>query len=406
MIPLLRRKSGSMSEQFFNRTLNPRKSNSFFLFGARGTGKSTILNELFKASENVMWIDLLSIEVEDRYARKPDLLFDEIKNVSPQLKWVIVDEIQKVPALLDVVHRIIENKEFTSPHFALTGSSARKLKHGGANLLAGRAFMNNLYPLTHRELASLFDLNFVLNYGSLPQVFQYKDQEDITEYLKAYALTYLKEEVWAEHLIQQLDPFRKFLEVAAQSNGQTVNYKKIARDVGVDEKTVKRYYQILEETLLGFVLEAYHHSQRKRLIKSPKFYFFDCGVTHALSRTLRQTIIPGTFAYGKTFEHFYLLELHRLNEYHKLDFQFSYMLTESGNEVDVIIDRPGLPVALIEIKSSDRTSDEDAKHLKNIRKDFNQCECFVVSNDRMSRVNDDIIYIHWRESFMKLGYDA
>jgi uncharacterized protein len=395
-----------MSASVFKRTLSPRKSNSFFLFGARGTGKSTILNELFKDSEKVMWIDLLSIETEDRYARKPDLLFDEVKGMTPQVEWVIVDEIQKVPALLDVVHRIIENKEFVPPHFALTGSSARKLKHGGANLLAGRAFMNNLYPLTHRELDARFDLNFVLNYGSLPQVFQYNDQEDITDYLKAYALTYLKEEVWAEHLIQKLDPFRKFLEVAAQCNGQTVNFKNIARDVDVDEKTVKRYYQILEETLLGFMLEAYHHSKRKRLIKSPKFYFFDCGVTHALSRTLRQTIIPGTFAYGSTFEHFYILELHRLNEYQKLDFQFSYMLTESGNEVDVIIDRPGLPVALIEIKSSERTGDEDAKHLKNIRKDFDQCECFVVSNDRSSRVNDDILYLNWKESFLKLGFKA
>jgi predicted AAA+ superfamily ATPase len=404
MIPLLRRKNGVMSVVLLDRTLKPRKSNSFFLFGARGTGKSTILNQLFGTTKKILWIDLLSLEVEDRYARNPDLLFDEIKNKASHIEWVIIDEVQKVPVLLDVVHRVIENKEFSPPHFALTGSSARKLKHGGANLLAGRAFVNNLYPMTHRELDDRFDLDFTLNFGSLPQVFQFEEKEDVTDYLKSYALTYLKEEIWAEHLIQKLDPFRKFLEVAAQSNGHTVNFKNISRDVGVDEKTVKRYYQILEETLLGFMLEAHHHSKRKRLIKAPKFYFFDCGVTHALSRTLRQTIIPGTFAYGNAFEHFYILELHRLNEYHKLDFQFSYMLTESGCEIDVLIDRPGMPMALIEIKSSERTSDEDAKHLKNIRKDFQQCECYVVSNDRVTRSNDDITYIHWQDSFESLGY--
>jgi len=194
--------------------------------------------------------------------------------------------------------------------------------------------------------------------------------------------------------------------VAAQSNGNTVNYTKIARDVGVDEKTVKRYYQILEETLLGVLLESYHHSKRKRLIKAPKFYFFDCGVTHVLSRTLRQTIVPGTYAYGNTFEHFYILELIRINEYQKCDFQFSYMLTESGNKIDIIIDRPGMPIALIEIKSSKQCHDEDAKHLKNIRKDFDSYECYVVSNDRITRVNDEITYIYWEESFAKLGFDA
>ncbi len=161
---------------------------------------------------------------------------------------MFIDEIQKVPKLLNVIHRAIESKEFKSPKFAITGSSARKLKRGSANLLAGRAFVNNLYPLTHIEVGDQFNLEDALNWGTLPQIFSFNEEQEKSEFLRSYGLTYLKEEIWNEHLIEDLDPFRIFLEVAAQANGTIVNYLKMAHDVGVNEKTVKRYFEILEET--------------------------------------------------------------------------------------------------------------------------------------------------------------
>ncbi len=351
----------------------------------------------------MLWIDLLDRKVEDRYAREPSLLYGEIAKASDHLEWVVIDEVQKLPQLLDTVHRVIESTEFKAPKFALTGSSSRKLKYGGANLLAGRAFVNSLFPLTSMELENRFDLEFVLNFGSLPGVFHFTDTEDVREYLRAYALTYLNEEIWAEHLVQKLDPFRKFLEVAAQSSGNVVNFANIARDVGADEKTVKRYYQILEDSLLGFFVESHCRSIRKRLIKAPKFYFFDCGVTHALARTLRQHIVQGTYDYGRAFEQFYIMELLRLNAYLKLDYSFSYLLTHSGVEIDLIVDRPNLPTALIEIKSSSHARGEDAKHLKAVRQDFQNCVCFCISNDPMVRIEDGITFLPWHRSFAELG---
>ncbi len=189
--------------------------------------------------------DHLNQTTEDRYRSDPELLYAECKTSQPE--WVVIDEIQKIPRLLDTVHRIIENTEYRSPHFALTGSSVRKLRHGGANLLAGRAFIRNLFPLTYLELGDQFDLENVLNYGSLPKVLALNSEADKDDFLTSYGLIYLKEEVWAEHLIQDLDSFRKFLEVAAQSNGKIVNFALVARDCLIHEKTAKKYFQILEE---------------------------------------------------------------------------------------------------------------------------------------------------------------
>src|SRR3989338_70259 len=265
----------------YKRLCNPLKSNSFFLFGARGTGKTTLIRSML-GNENVFWIDLLDKNEEDRYARNPSLLYGEVQAKAETISWVVIDEVQKVPPLLDTVHRIIETKEFKAPTFALTGSSARKLKHGGANLLAGRAFVNSLHPLTILEYGNDYGEDFVLNWGSLPKIFSFNENNERQEFLRAYGLTYLKEEVWAEHLVQELEPFRKFLEVAAQTNSEIISYSKIARDINVHENTVKKYFQILEDTWLGFLLEPYSKSVRKRLRKNPKFYFFDLGVKRAL----------------------------------------------------------------------------------------------------------------------------
>ncbi len=174
--------------------------------------------------------------------------------------------------MLDTVHRLIEN---TTLKFALTGSSSRKLKAGGASLLAGRALVNSLFPLTHIEMGDVFDLDKVLRWGALPIVVNAKNDVEKSAILRTYGLTYLKEEIWGEQLIRKIDPFRRFLEVAAQNNGKIISYANIALDVGADEKTIKNYFSVLEDTLLGFHLEPFHHSFRKRLSQKPKFLFFD-----------------------------------------------------------------------------------------------------------------------------------
>ncbi len=300
----------------------------------------------------------------------PDILYRQVAARAHDIDWVIIDEVQKVPKLLDIVHRIIENPDFPAPKFAMTCSSARKLKRGAANLLAGRAFVYNLFPLTHLELGNAFDLDAILKWGSLPRVVTLSSDVEREEYLRAYATTYLKEEVWAEHLVEDLDPFRAFVEIAAQTNGTIVNFAKVAADVGINEKTVRRYFQILDETLVGFFLDSFHRSVRKRQIKSPKFYLFDLGVTWSLARMLKQNLVAPSSLYGMAFEHFIISECIRLNEYLRLDYRFSYLKVNEGVEIDLIMERPGMPNALVEIKSATNPPDSAAAHLRRLRKDF------------------------------------
>lgn len=401
----------------FERTCKVPKNNSFFLFGARGTGKTSLLRDQI-IGDNLLWLDLLDRRIEDRYALTPDLLYEECKAKSRLLSgtgtsksdhqgksfdWVVIDEIQKNPRLLDTVHRIIESQEFFPPKFALTGSSARKLRHGGANLLAGRAFVRNLYPLTHRELGDDFELNRILAYGALPKIFSCSDDAERADFLTSYGLTYLNEEVWAEHLIQDLDPFRKFLEIAAQSNGKVVNFANIARDVNAHEKTVKKYFQILEDTLLGFYLEPYHRSLRKRQISSPKFFLFDTGVKRALERTLRQELVPSTATFGAAFEHLVISEAIRLNDYNQKDFKFSYFLSKDGGEIDLVIDRPGQPTALVEIKSSQRTDEFKTRYLRSLAPSLDKSESFCLSLDPHERIQDGVNYLPWQKGLFELG---
>lgn len=350
----------------FQRIIKPSLYNSFFLFGPRGCGKTTLLKSFFQDSP-CRWIDLLDAEQEDRYALDPGLLYRELKGLKDS--WVVIDEIQKNPRLLDTVHRLIES---SSLKFALTGSSARKLKRGAANLLAGRAFINYLFPLTQPELGEVFNLEEALHWGTLPQVTQFDFPQDKKDYLKAYALTYLKEEVWAEHIIRQLEPFRRFLPLAAQASGQILNYSNIARDVGVTYKTIQTYFQILEDTLVGFTVEPFHRSIRKQQHQAPKFYFFDAGVKRALENSLDVPLKPSTYAFGSAFEHWVITEIHRLNHYYKKDYALYYLRTKEQAEIDLIVERPGLSTVLIEIKSTTRCDPKDAKKLEHFLKDFRQ----------------------------------
>lgn len=374
----------------FQRECNLPRQNSFFLFGARGTGKSTLLKSSFPGAQIV---DLLKAENEDRLRDNPDALMGMLAPHSG-LTHVIVDEVQKLPKLLDVVHHIMENTS-RNLHFILTGSSSRKLKAGGANLLAGRAFVRNLYPLTVHELGSSFDLMETLSYGTLPKVCTYSSKAEKQDYLESYAQTYLREEILLEQIIRNLPPFRKFLEISAIQFGKILNYARMGRDVGVDPKTVQAYYSILEDTLLGFHLEAFHSSARKRLRTAPKFYFFDCGVTRALARYLTLDLRESTSFYGDLFEQFVMCEIWRRNDYQKKNFRMSYLQSAAGVEVDLVIERPGMPLALVEIKSKSRVLEEDASSLFAFQNSFPDAELFLFSRDTVTQKWGRVLAVSW-----------
>ncbi len=374
------------------------KNRSFFLFGARGVGKSTLLRYIF-SEHDTLWINLLGDEEENRFSRHPDELAVIARSLPSQKKYIIIDEIQKIPKLLDIIHILIEEK--LPVHFIMTGSSARKLKRGGANLLAGRAFVYHLFPFSYLEIGDAFHLPQALEWGSLPTTTLYTNEDERNLYLQAYANTYLKEEIWSEQFIKNLDPFRRFLEVAAQMNGKILNYASIARDVGVSENTVKEYFSLLEDTLIGFFLEPFHHSFRKRLRTAPKFYFFDTGVTRTLARLLRVPLRESTSAYGEAFEHFIILECMKLASYYFLDYRFSYLCTKDDAEIDLIVDRPGQPYLFIEIKSSREMASQSLKSLGQLAKDFKNCEAICFSQDIYTKKYGDITVYPWKEGIKK-----
>lgn len=269
-------------------------------------------------------------------------------------------------------------------------------------MLAGRAFVSNLFPLTFLELKNDFSLLEYLKYGGLPQVYYFKNCKDKIEYLKAYSLTYLKEEVWAEHLIKNLDPFRNFLEVAAQLNGEIVNFTKIASVIGTTTKTVQVYYDILKETYVGIILDAYHTSIRKRLLQSPKFYFIDTGIKRALDNTLTIDYKEHTYAFGKAFEHFIITQIYAINNYFKKDYKLFYLKTKDGVEVDLIIEKPTKEILLIEIKSTDKSETINTTNLRHFKKDLKAAKAIVLSNDPLKRIFMGINFYKWDEGINKI----
>ena len=383
----------------FQRLLQASRTNSFFLFGARGTGKTTWVRDVFEP-ENSMYVDLLDPEVEDSYRRSPKRLEREVRVLPRSVEWILIDEVQRAPRLLDVVHRLIES---TDKRFALTGSSARKLRRGASNLLAGRAFVYNLYPLTVPELGDAFDLDDALRWGTLPRIYSLDEPEDKTAYLRAYALIYLREEIVAEQIVRRLDPFRQFLEVAAQSNGKIVNHANIARDVGTDPKTVASYFSILEDTLVGFLLPPFHRSIRKQQRTNPKFYYFDPGVRRSLDRTLGVPLHPGTYEYGRAFEHFVITQILHLSRYRHPDWRLSYLQTRSGAEIDLVIERPDMRAALIEIKSAERVDERAVRNLARFTGDFAEALAMCISRDPARMQIGDVLCVHWQDALRELG---
>lgn len=375
------------------------KNDNLFLFGARGTGKSTLLKDLFK-TKNHLWIDLLKDSDEEKFGRNPEALSLHLK--MNKYKFVIIDEIQKFPKLLDIVHYEIENNP-NPPFFILTGSSARKLKRNSANLLGGRALTFHLYPFTYFELKDKFEFDEILKYGSLPLLFSKQNPSKKEEYLKSYVKSYLQEEILVEQLTRQVEPFKDFLEVAAQMNGEIINYSKISKDVGVSDQTVKSFFQILEDTLVGYTLHPFHRSIRKRQRESPKFYFFDLGVVRALSRKIRLPLIQGTSEFGKAFEHFIILEIFRISEYLNNDFRLSYLRTKDDAEIDLVIERPGEPDFLLEIKSTHKILESDVKTLNHFQKDWDKkSEAAVWSMDPVSKKINSVSCYYWKDGLKKL----
>jgi len=388
----------------FNRIANLPKNNSFFLFGARGTGKTTIVKAVFSEESSVR-VDLLEPDTYEKFLLDPGLLAAELRALPSTIERVVIDEVQKLPALLDVVHLIHEERKGQgSPlQFILTGSSARKLKKSGTNLLAGRAHLINLFPLVVEEIGDQVTIDSILEWGSLPEVCSLKDSIEKARYLRTYVQTYLKEEIWDEHVVRKLAPFRKFLEIAAQMNGQVINYSAIARDVSVEVSTVQSYFQILEDTLLAIPLEPFHESIRKRQTQRLKYYFFDLGVTRALTQSLTIPLQPKTYTYGKAFEHFIVAEIFRLQAYKELDYRLSYLRTKDDLEIDLIIERPGKKRALIEIKSTDLVRQDDAKVLNSIAPDIQNSEAFCFSLDPSRKQFGLVEAFHWQEGLAAIG---
>ena len=379
-----------------NREINIEKSKSCFIFGPRQTGKSTFVKSLL--TPNDLYIDLLPQGSFLNYAKNPGRMREEVlthlKNRDKIL--CIIDEIQKIPDLLDEVHELIESK---GVRFILTGSSARKLRRGGANLLAGRAYTYHLFPLTFSELGDHFDLHRALTIGSLPVLWD-NPEEDAKEFLKSYTETYLKEEISSEGLVRNIGPFAQFLDIAAANDGETVNYNNISRECFVSIKTVQQYYNILEDTFLAFKLPAWTKSERKRLVTHPRYYFFDTGVTNSLAHTLSDKLNQRIL--GRRFEQFVICQLMAFIHYNRLDYQLYYWRTNHGAEADVLLCRGNKIIHALEIKSSRNIVKETLTGLTGFINDNPDVPVYVLGIQQNRRqIENRITIMSWNEFILE-----
>jgi len=375
------------------RLLTLPKKHSFFLLGARNTGKSTLITSQFPAKHSFL-IDLLDAEQEAFYQFHPADLYRIVMSLPDHVTHIVIDEIQKAPKLLDSVQRLMKHKKH---YFILTGSSARKLKRGGANLLAGRAFVYYLFPFSFLEVEDVFSLNEALRWGTLPEIFALNDDAEKQAFLSGYAHTYLKEEILIEQLIRNIDPFHSFLEVSAQMNGEILNFSKIAREANTNDKSIERYYSILEDTLLGFHLKPYHRSVRKQQISSSKFYYFDTGILRALRGLADHKISESTYEYGKIFESFMIGEIYKLNKYLEKDHKLSFLKTKDGVEIDLIIESSPNKKVCVEIKSGEVKSLNDFNSQYALAKEISNSKLIVLSQNKKAMSNSKIHLFPWQE---------
>jgi predicted AAA+ superfamily ATPase len=369
--------------------LPPAGTETFFLWGPRQTGKTTLLRASYPEA---FWIDLLKAEEYRRYLQNPERLRQELGE--RPVRQVVIDEVQKVPQILDEVHWLLENRDI---HFALCGSSARKVKRGAANLLGGRAVRQELHGLTAGELGSAFDLDRLLNHGFLPRIYL---SDRPLRLLNAYVADYLKEEVAAEALVRNLPAFSEFLNASALSDTELVNFSTIARDCGVSSHTIKAYFGILEDTLLGRWLPAYTKRPKRRVIGAPKFYFADIGVVNYLSR--RGTVRPGAELYGKAFENWVFHELTAHNDYAEAFARLSYWRLASGIEVDFVVNDMEV---VIEAKATAKATADHLKGLRELARDHPDVghRILVCLEPRARRTEDGILILPAQEFCRRLN---
>lgn len=364
---------------------------SSFIFGPRGTGKSTWIQAHF--SEAIRY-DLLNTSEYLRLEKQPGLLYQEVNSL-PANSWVVIDEVQKIPLILDEVHRLIEEKKI---RFILCGSSARKLKRGGANLLAGRAQKLEMFPFVSAELGKNLHLEQVTRFGMLPLAIV---NENPQSYLEAFVETYLEEEIKAEALTRNLGNFSRFLEVAARQNGQITNVSNISRDAMVNRLTVQGYFEILCDTLMGFWLEAWKLKRSTKQIRSPKFYFFDPGVARALSG--RVAYPPTEEELGFLFETYLLGEIRAYISYHQLGYPIYFWSSADRVEVDFLCETTSGFIAL-EIKASPTWERKYNRGLHRIQQELkkNKVRAYgIYTGEREARV-EDISILPWQDFLKKL----
>jgi predicted AAA+ superfamily ATPase len=370
------------------------KGQSAFLWGPRKTGKTTYLKRRFPDS---LIFDFLQTDLLFEFSKRPSLLREQLLAADDkQIKQpVILDEVQKIPQILDEVHWLIENKNIS---FILCGSSARKLKRNQANLLGGRAWRYELLPFTFPEIMNNekeINLLKILNRGLIPSHYF---QENYLKSNKAYVRDYLKEEIFAEGLSRNIPAFSRFFEAMGYSHGQLTNFSNIARECGVDSKTVKEYYQILIDTLLGVFIEPYKKRQNRQIIsKAAKFYLFDVGIAGTITK--RTIIEERGEQFGHAFEHYILMELLAHRAYKELDHRINFWRTKSGLEVDFILGNADIA---IEVKGSNRIENTHLRALLAFQQEHSPGKAFVVCNEKNKRTYKDITIIPWRTFLSEL----
>lgn len=370
--------------------LNKEIDSSIFLFGGRQTGKTTILRQQFP---NAIFFDLLNTSVKSRLQRRPVVLYETLKD-KPVGTLVIIDEIPEIPELLNEVHRLIVERQLV---FILCGSSARKLKRKGHNTLGGRALPVYLYPLVSAEIPD-FDIDRAVTYGMIPSHYLAKNPSRL---LAGYIDVYLKEEIKEEALVRNLDAFHRFLEVAALTDGEIINNNNIAQECGVHATTVNSYFDILEDTLIGYRIPAYTKVMKRRLVQAPRFYYFDIGIANHLLH--RKDLVRGTTDYGHAFEHLVVQELVAYLHYTHSEERLSYWRTYTGIEVDAII---GDARVAIEIKSTEEVQNKHLKNLKSFAEEHPQSRLIVVSLDVFTRHIDNIECLYVMDFFQQLWSDG